>query len=195
MGWIIVELLLDINAECPDIIVVFLLSCERLNVRVLGKIKDVCELSTGFEVVGSIEVPADLFCNMRDCEIMLAFSDIALVGTEPIVEVPLDNINDRVGIADENALLLDIDKADNSSEVTLRLMLLKALLPWVDVTTVKFRATKLADSETFLASVTEIRVAVLLAAVVEFNVTNSIETFDEVRDTLWLGVSNNVDVC
>ena len=116
----------------------------------LGKITDVCELSTGFEVVGSIEVPAEVVFNTRDCETKLAISDIESDGKEPIVEVPFDNINDRVGIADENALLLDIDEVDNSSEVTFRLMLL-ALLPWVDVTTVKFRATKLADSETFLA--------------------------------------------
>ena len=158
----------DIDVECPDNIVVFLLCCERLKVKVLGNITDVCEVLTDFEISSSSDVSAGVLGNTRDCETKPAFSDNALVVTELAVEVAFDNINDCVGIADENALLLDIDEADNSNEVTFKLMPLNILLPWVDVTTVKSRDTKLADSETFLAPVKEIRVEVLLAAAVEF---------------------------
>ena len=42
VDWLVtVKLSLDIDADCPDNIVVFLLCCERLNVKVLGKIRDV----------------------------------------------------------------------------------------------------------------------------------------------------------
>lgn len=164
VDWLITaKLLFNIDAECPSDIVVFLLCCERLKVKVLGTIKDVRELLTGLEVVGSIEVPTDVSCTMGDCETKLAFSDNELDGNEYVDEVTFDSIDDRVGITDANALLLDIDEADNSNEVTFRPMLLKVLLPWVDVTTVKFRATKLAVLETFLASDTEIRIEALLA--------------------------------
>ena len=66
-----------------------------------------------------------------DCETILVLRDNELDGTESIVEVTFDNINDRVGITDAKARLLDIDEADNSNEVTFRPM-----LPWVDVTAV-----------------------------------------------------------
>ena len=144
----------------------------------LGKIIDVRELLTGFEVVRSIGVPTEVFCTTTDCETKLAFSDNELDGTESVDEVTFNSVDDRVGITDANALLLDIDEVDNSNEVTFRPMLLKALLPWVDVTTVKFRATKLAVLETFLASDMEIRIEALLAAAVEFNVTNETDCFE-----------------
>lgn len=177
--WLITaKLLLNIDAECPNDIVEFLLGCERLKDKMLGKIIEVRELLIGVEVVGSIEIPTDVFCKMKDCETILVLNDNELNGTESIVEVTLYNIDDRVGITDVKALLLDIDEADNSSEVTFKPMLLKAELPWVDVTTVPFRATELADSEPFLASVKEIRVEVLLAATVKFNVTNETDCPD-----------------
>ena len=174
VDWLVTaKLSVDIDADCPDNIVVFLLCCERLKVKVLGNITDVCEVLTDFEIPSSSDVPAGVLGNTRDCETKLAFSDNVLVDTELAVEVAFNNNNDCVGIADENALLLDINEADNSNEVTFKLMPLNVLLPWVDVTTVKFRATKLADSETFVASVKEIRVEVLLAAAVEFKGTET----------------------
>ena len=127
VDWLITaKRLLNIDAECPNGIVEFRLSCERL-----GKIVEVSELLTGVEVVGSVEIPTDVFCDTVDCETILVLSDNELDGTESIVEVTFDNINDNVGITDAKALLLDIDEVENSNDVTFR-----PVLPWVDVTTV-----------------------------------------------------------
>ena len=131
VDWLITaKRLLNIDAECPNDIVDFLLSCERLKDKVLGKIIEVCGLLTGVEVVGSIDIPTDEFCNTRDSETILVFSDNEVDGTESIVEVTFDNINERVGINDAKVELLDIDEADSTDEVTFGPMLWKAVLSW-----------------------------------------------------------------
>lgn len=132
VDWLIAaKRLLNIDAESPSDIVEFLLSCERLKDKGLGKIIEVCGLLTGVETVDSIGIPTDEFCNTRDCETILVLSDNEVDGTESILEVTFDNNNDRVGINDAKALLLDIDEADNSNEVTFGPMLPKAVLPWL----------------------------------------------------------------
>ena len=134
IDWLITaKRLLNIDPECSSDIVEFLPSCERLKDKVLEKITEVCGLLTGVEVAGSIDIPTDEFCNTRDCETILVLSDNEVDGTESIVEVTFDNINDRVGIIDAKTLLLDIDGADNSNEVTFAPMLLKAVLPWLAI--------------------------------------------------------------
>lgn len=88
------------------------------------------------EVVATIEVPNDEFCTITEGECKLALTDNVLDGTISAVEVTFDNSEDRTDATDAEAVLLDVDAADKCNEVTLRVMLLEAVLSWVDVSIV-----------------------------------------------------------
>lgn len=101
------DLLLSIVVVCPDDIVAFVLSGEWLNVTVLGRIKDICELlSVPFGKIPRDElvsiVPNDVFRAIRDCEstCKLAFSDDVVDSTMSAVEVTFDNTDDNTGVTD-----------------------------------------------------------------------------------------------